>query len=226
MPSRVSASPFINSNSGQELLCCTLPPLPWAALSLSIKQIYRYTEVLTAKSVGDAKEERVSQKWWISNLCTPHNKWYVVWSEHWNFEDPINSRLLIRMHLNKINQQFFGHPYTEKSWLRAIFTAIWRFLGMHLGFMIPNQNDFQVYNAINCLAFDAQTQKHKQKQMLYFLKASKHRSNFVSQQVVIRNNPVLIGNTFHFPFVVFSLAQRPWKVSGEANSKCGLEQKC
>ena len=37
MPSRVSASPFINSNSGQELLRCTLPPLPWASLEFEHK---------------------------------------------------------------------------------------------------------------------------------------------------------------------------------------------
>ena len=37
MPSRVSASPFINSNSGQEMLCCTLPPLPWARFEFEHK---------------------------------------------------------------------------------------------------------------------------------------------------------------------------------------------
>ena len=55
MPSRVSASPFINSNSGQETLCCTLPPLPGARFEFEHKT--NIQESLTVESVRDAKKE-------------------------------------------------------------------------------------------------------------------------------------------------------------------------
>ena len=54
--SRVSASPFINSNSGQELLRCTLPPLPRARFEFEHKT--NIQESLTVESVGDAIMEK------------------------------------------------------------------------------------------------------------------------------------------------------------------------
>ena len=64
MPSRVPASPFINSNSGQEMLCCTLPPLPWARFEFEHKT--NIQESLTAESVRDA----VIEKSWLRALFT------------------------------------------------------------------------------------------------------------------------------------------------------------
>ena len=82
---------------------------------------------------------------------------------------------------------------------------------MHSRFTIPNQNDFQVYNVINC-----QHLMHKSESInrtdAYFQKASKHKSNFESQQP---NNIVMMGNTISSHIFTFSFFERSNGVKGK-----------